>query len=260
MIDLEKAKIFDEIVDRWRKIVVPFFTREPNNKTAVSGFGSGFIAIYKGEHFLVTAKHVLDDALRYGTCAININNHVLLLQNMYFFTDPHNDLAFTPIGEALYKNKIETVPAIDLTKEGEVPKSLGYHLLIGYPASKNKLEPRWNKVNRMLYSFTAEVNVAKKSLIKNISDPVVFDFDLNKQVDSSLKPTGQPPHPKGMSGGPALEVRFSGTQEEGYSYYVTLSGVLVEWHEKKRVIVAASTASLMKALDAAKTKYLKKIR
>ena len=88
MIDLEKAKIFDEIVDRWRKIVVPFFTREPNNKTAVSGFGSGFIAIYKGEHFLVTAKHVLDDALRYGTCAININNHVLLLQNMYFVSAP----------------------------------------------------------------------------------------------------------------------------------------------------------------------------
>lgn len=257
MIDLEKAKIFDDIVSRWRKIVVPFFTQKPNNKTAVFGFGSGFIAVYKGEHFLVTAKHVLDDALKHGTCAININDHVLLLQNMYFFTDPHNDIAFTPIEATLFTNKIETVPAIDLTKEGEISKSLGYHLLMGYPASKNILEPRWNKVNRMLYSFTAEVNAAKRSLIKNISDPVVFDFDPHKQLDSSLKPTGQPPHLKGMSGGPALEIRVSGTQEEGYRFCVTLSGVLVEWHEKKRVVVAASTASLMKSLEAAKTKYAK---
>ncbi|WP_206197470.1 hypothetical protein, partial [Pseudomonas viridiflava] len=79
MIDLEKAQIFDEVVERWRKIVVPFFTRERKSQTGVNVFGSGFMAVYKGVYFLVTAKHVVDDAIRYGTCAINVSDRVLLL-------------------------------------------------------------------------------------------------------------------------------------------------------------------------------------
>ncbi|WP_122412946.1 hypothetical protein [Pseudomonas viridiflava] len=257
MIDLEKAQIFDEVVERWRKIVVPFFTRERKSQTGVNVFGSGFMAVYKGVYFLVTAKHVVDDAIRYGTCAINVNDRVLLLKNISFFTDSDNDLAFAIIGDALSKNKVETILAINLTKEGKVSESFGYHLLLGYPASKNRLDPRWKRVNRMLYSFTAEANVAKKTLIKTVADPIVFDYDSKKQIDSFLKPAGQAPDLYGMSGGPALEVSFSGNDEDGYSFYVTLSGVLVEWHQNKRAIVAASNSSLINALEATVSKYIK---
>lgn len=255
-IDLHTAQIFDVLVERWRKIVVPFFTADPKSKTRAKGFGSGFMAVYKGVHFLVTAKHVLDDARRYGICAININDHALLLQNIYFFTDPQNDLAFAPIEETLINNKIKSILAIDLTKKSAALERLGYHLLMGYPASRNKLDPRWGKVDRMLLSITAEENAAKNILVKTISDPVIFDYDPKKQLDSSFKPTGQPPDLYGMSGGPALEVRFSRNEKEEYSFHVTLSGVLVEWHDNKRAIVAASNASLIKAFEAAASTYL----
>lgn len=173
-----------------------------------------------------------------------------------FFTDPKNDLAFAPIEDALIKNGVSSIFAIDLTSKNYALERTGYHLLMGYPASKNKLDPRWGKVDRMLLSITAVENAEKKSQIKAISDPIVFDFDPKKQLDSFFKPTGQPPHPYGMSGGPALEVRFSNTAGEGFGLYVTLTGVLVEWHENKRAIVAASSESLIKAFEAAASNNL----
>ena len=249
--NLTTVEIFDALAERWQNIVVPFLTNGKKSRTGARGFGSGFMATYRGVHFLVTAKHVLDETIRHGTCAININDHVLLLENMDFFTDPDNDLAFTPIQDALLRNKVERVLAIDLTPGFEVRESLGYHLLMGYPASKNKLDSRWGKVDRTLLSITAQKSEAEHPWVKKISDPVVFNYDPKKQIDSTFQPTGQPPQPYGMSGGPALEVRFSGTYEEGYSFFVTLSGVLVEWHENKRAIVAASSDSLLRAFEAA---------
>jgi hypothetical protein len=51
-----------------------------------------------------------------------------------------------------------------------------------------------------------------------------------------------------MSGGPALQLhvsRFSGNE---YRFYVRLSGVLVEWKKKEKVVLAASAACLREAL------------
>lgn len=248
---LNSAQVFDDLVGRWQKIVIPFLASAKNSRTGAIVFGSGFMTTYRGKYFLVTAKHVLDDVMRHGTCAINVNGHVLLLEDLRFTIDHDNDLAFAPIEEALFRNKVERVFVIDLTPGSPVRESLGYHLLMGYPATKNKLDPRWGKVDRMLLSITAKKNEAKHLWVKNISDPVVFDYDPKKQFDSASQPAGQPPQPYGMSGGPALEVRFSWAEEVGFSLYVTLSGVLVEWHENKRAIVAASSGDLLRAFEAA---------
>jgi hypothetical protein len=245
----DSVEFIDELVKRWGQLVIPFFSSNPKSKTGAIGFGSGFLVRFSGKHYLVSALHVINDALAHGTVVLNIKGKGIVLENLEFFIDSDNDIAAAPIDEFLIRNGINSVPAVELDNEKSSFEPLGFHLLMGYPGTKNKLDTKWNKVDRKLYSITAEICSAEPEVNTEISDHVLFNFDPKNQVDSNLKPAGKPPQLYGMSGGPAFEIHAKRVSEDELKFYVRLVGVLVEWHQNKKVVIAAKKEALTSLLQ-----------
>lgn len=170
-----------------------FFSSNPKSKTGANGFGSGFLVRFLGSHYLVSALHVVENALEHGTVVVNINGKGIVLENIGFFKDSDNDIAAAPIDEFLIRNGINSVPAVELDNENTSFEPIGYHLLMGYPGTKNKLDTRWNKTERKLYSIIAQICSEETDVNTDISDTVLFEFDTKALVDSNLKPAGKPP-------------------------------------------------------------------
>jgi len=84
----------------------------------------------------------------------------------------------------------------------------------------------------------------------DIQDRAVFTYNPKRMVDSYFNRISNPPNLHGMSGGPALEVRAMLMSEDEIKLHVRLAGVLVEWHQKQKVVVAAETHSLLRLLEA----------
>ncbi|MEZ7493373.1 trypsin-like peptidase domain-containing protein [Pseudoalteromonas distincta] len=249
----DSVDFIDELVKSWGGLVVPFFSSNPKSKTKVNGFGSGFLVRFSGSHYLVTALHVINDALSHDTVVLNIKGKGIVLENLKFFIDSDNDIAAAPIDEFLMRNGINSVQAVELDNEKTSFKPSGFHLLMGYPGSKNKLDTKWDKVDRKLYSFTAKICSAAPNVNTEISDHVLFDFDPKDQVDSNFKSVGKPPHLYGMSGGPAFEIHQKRVSEGELKFYVRLTGVLVEWHQNKKVVIAAKKEALTNLLQSNKS-------
>lgn len=243
------AEFIDEIARRWGRVVVPFFTNHPKRKAAARGFGSGFIASYRGVPFLVTAKHVIEQALEEDCCVINVDGRGIILENLPFHIDRGNDLAFTPMDRIFNEAGLATVQTIDLERGDDGSEAWGYHLLLGYPGTKNKLEREWGKVNRQLLSLTLEPAHTEKEVNSDIEDPILFDFHPKQQVDSFFNRVQQPPDLHGMSGGPTFELRMIIPFKGQLNFHMRLSGVLVEQHPRQGVIVAATAKSLVRAIE-----------
>jgi len=237
------VEYIDQIVRRWGRVVVPFF-RPGKSKTAAHVFGSGFLAYALGRHWLVTALHVIEDVLSLDACVINVAGHGIVLERVPFFPDRENDLAFAPIDRLLSTHDIKAIPVIDLEREESEASPLGYH-----PATKNELDPRWGKIDRQLLSLTAELAPTGTLVPTEIRNPVLFAYEPKVQVDSLLNRIGPPPALQGMSGGPTLELRATRLSEEEFRFHPRLSGVLVEWRRKERIIVATSATRLREALS-----------
>jgi len=241
------VEYIDEIVRRWGRIVVPFFRNYGKSKTAAHGFGSGFVARVRGKHWLVTALHVVDDAIRADACVFSLCGKGVVLEHMAFFPDKANDLAFAPLERILMQHRFARVPAIDLDAEDDGTAEVGYHLLMGYPASKNRLDLKFDELERRLHSVTAERIQHQEDIATNVREPVFFRYDQKAQVDSFFHPL-QPPGLHGMSGGPALELRASRFFGNEYRFHIKLSGVLLEWKKQQKVVVAASAVRLRESL------------
>ena len=171
--EADSVEFIDELVKRWGRLVVPFFSNNPKSKTGANGFGSGFLVRFSGSHYLVSALHVINDALSHGTVALNIKGKGIVLENLEFFIDSDNDIAAAPIDEFLMRNGINSVAAVELDNEKTSFEPLGLHLLMGYPGTKNKLDTNWNKVDRRLYGISAELCSAAPDVNTEVSDHVL---------------------------------------------------------------------------------------
>jgi hypothetical protein len=246
-LDENSAQFIDDVVQRWGRIVVPFFRNYSKSKTAAHGFGSGFLARFNGKHWLVTALHVLEEALRADACVFNLLGRGIVLEHMAFFPDKPNDLVFAPLEGILMQQGFPAVPAIDLDADNEGTDEFDYHLLMGYPASQNRLDTKFDELDRRLLSITAEKAVDALTVGSGITDAVLFTYDPKHLVDTTFD-RAQPPGLHGMSGGPALELRMTRFPGNEYRFYVRLAGVLAEWKKSQRIVVAASASALREAI------------
>lgn len=252
------VEFIDEMVKRWGRVVVPFFSSGENSRAGANGFGTGFLVRFNSKHYLVTAMHVVEDALGCSACAINICGVGVGLKDIFFYRDKENDLAVADLDEFLVNNGFDSIPSIDLDNEHTSFKPLGFYLLMGYPGTKNKLEPRWGKINRNLYSITTEKLGSNIGINTDIGVPILFEYDPKNQIDSNLKSAGRPPELYGMSGGPALELHAKYISEDELRFYVRLTGILVEWHKRKKIIVAVCKNKLIDLIERLEELRIKK--
>jgi hypothetical protein len=245
------VEFIEDFARRWSRTVVPFFAQTNEFNPVVQGFGSGFLLRAKNEHWLVTALHVVRDAARHGQFVIVVDGKGIVLSKVPFVFDEINDLAVAPMDQLLREHEFVSVAAIDISPPPDQSSPLGFTVLLGYPASKNQFHLRFGAVDRYLLSLTVERAVPDASVETTLADPVLFGYHSSGLLDSQFKRTGQAPGLHGMSGGPALELRATRVSVEEYRFSSRLSGVLVEWHRTRRIVVAASVECLRALLNKA---------
>lgn len=248
------AAWIDEIAEKWKVTVVPFLSNI-NNSKSIFIFGTGFIVEFDKSHYLVTALHVLTDAKEYENVVIKINETSVLFENLVFYCDKENDIAITNIANLIEKNNIESIFPIQLNKDYSLYSSLDTYLFMGYPSSKNELQPKYNKYDKNIYSFTTHLLDKVPKISTSIMAPIYFKFDIRKFINSELKKSGRAPIPRGMSGGPVFEL-MQRTNNENIIGSPRLKGILVEWHKDAGIIVATSYTKLLDLLREEKNRII----
>ncbi len=248
----ESLDFIDALLPDLEKIMIPFFSPSVKSPKGADGFGSGFLATYNGRRYLVTALHVVEDVAHYGTCAIRINEKAILLEKVKFSINKDNDLAFALIDDLLNRNNVNDAVFIDLdfSADPDTVKT-DHHLLLGYPETKNRIAPKWNKTDILLLSITANPANPDLKIKTPILKRILFKYDTKKLINSDLTIANQPPKLQGMSGGPSLEMRVARFAKDKLEVSILVSGVLVEWHKNEKIVVAASVDSLRTAMDLA---------
>lgn len=242
-------EFIDRLIERWGKILIPFFAKDPKSEFGMQSFGSGFIAKYRSQYFLVTALHVVLRAIKEDACAVVIGDEVVSLQFVSFAKDTANDLAALELGQMSFSGSKSTFAAVDLDSDTAQWHSTELHMLCGYPSSKNRLNPRLGKKDLRILSITAERTEHYRNDQIKVADPIWFKYERKKQINSAGDKADPPPDLWGMSGGAALKIVAKHLSSEEIRYSVTLAGVLLEWHKNDHIIASANVKSLKILLD-----------
>ncbi|MBW9335680.1 hypothetical protein FEE59_19385 [Herbaspirillum sp. RU 5E] len=241
---LKLYQTIDGTVANIRPTVVPLYSRDEGTKIAGTGFGSAFILHVDDQLYLVTAMHVLSEwyeLIRLNKPVVGfINDKACVMHKLEFLTSKEFDLAVALLSEAwLDEAGVSDIRAIPLLQDIQnVPT--GVYLAMGCPSSRNVIRPEYNKHNRTVHSLT--VSPAPTPKASGIANGLGFGYDPKNSVNSEGKNLGGRVDLHGMSGGPVFELAFSahlgGT-------IPMLTGVLCEWHEIERKIVASPLEAVL---------------
>lgn len=227
--------IVDMLVEKWSPVIVPLYGQSSCTFDEFFGLGSAF---------LVAAKHVLDDIVAHEVVAMNLAGKPILIRWLGFKFSREHDLAVAELSDPWLINEgLKKIIKIPLIREDRWDR-IGVYLLAGYPASSNKLKPRYKQTNRKLFSITA--NLHPNEVESNIKNAITFYYNPKKAVNSeNINPGGKPPL-YGMSGGPVFEVVFNRHTNQ---YSVVVAGVLCECKKEKRAIVAAPASAVIELIE-----------
>ena len=237
--------ILTELATTWANITVPLYASIPNTLSDYAVFGSGFLVTYEDRRYLVTAKHVVDEIQRAGLVGINVAGKGAVADNLIFKVSKRHDLAIAQITNYwIRNNKLSKVVCIPLVREESWSRTEVF-LLAGYPASRNRLQPAYDKTDLRYFCISALPH--SKEISSSIVDSISFGYDEKKIVNSALiNPGGKPPL-HGMSGGPALRVIVN---PKSRRISVEVAGVLCEWKKGERAIVAAPVSAIFELIEA----------
>ncbi len=126
----------------------------------------------------------------------------------------------------------------------------GFYSFMGYPEALNEPLPHWDgerttyTVQRHIVSFRVQraENCDYRRVRCTIQQNFVGVFDHRALIDSGALTVARGPHPCGISGG---AVFYLGTADDIFHGRgnVRLAGIGTEYHDRKRLIVAANSAS-----------------
>ncbi|MBA8735342.1 hypothetical protein [Chromobacterium violaceum] len=232
------------IAEKYLSCMVSFF-HEDNGGTNFSGFGSGFLVRHNKEMFIATAEHVISDAVKEYRSKIiaNINHKFLSLNTCKYCQSANHDLAVFHLSKDFIKNNnLEFDVFFDASTDfSSEPNSCLFSLLMGYPYTKNQTIA-YKRQKKFLFSITSSLSTDKET-VTSIINPLIFEFDKEKVLNSEGTQRTNPPHLKGMSGGVALGLYPSDNTEKGL-LKAMVQGVLVEWDQENKIVVASSISKL----------------
>lgn len=238
----DSLHFIDEMVVRWSKVIIPFFSVHPSQPDQYRTYGTGFLIFYQKRFYLVTAMHVVEAGLELPVRTIIVNGVAMSLENIVFHHDKANDVAIAQMNDFFIQHGLsENLAAIMIGDEKPEYIDTEDYLLMGYPGTQNMIKPRYDKRDRKLWSITAPRYSGNRPADHSIASPIIFDYCKRKLVNSELKTFGDGPHVHGMSGGPAFRLQYKELEDGGFKLNVKLQGVLAEWHKNGRQIIAASS-------------------
>lgn len=243
----------DEIIRRWSKCSVPLFiehvTESGRRNNSLDSLGSGFFVCHRGHTFLVTAAHVLDGLDPNRELVMSVNGVGVPLNGIPFRGYREKDLAFALLDSAtLNKHGVQSVNYVPMEAEDESCYLPILWIAIGYPGSRNGLNPRVGKNNINIYGASFYEKLEKPSALANIRNPIGYKFDKKAAVNTKGKSTN-PLSFQGTSGGPILEVIARIDEAGGYTWCCRLDGILLGWYNKEKEVIAARANDLKDLLD-----------
>ncbi len=210
------------------------------------GVGTGFFLMEKGKAYLVTASHVLDCAFQYKQVVAKIFGEPVYLHGLYFASDPTLDVSVTLLPKNwLNSHGIDEIFAPSAIKLPPSYEGTGQYVILGFPASMNKIDLRWQSDSPKAAWFTAlrtVPNIARTT----IPSSLCLSYD-----PKDFRGGGRsPPALQGMSGGPVWEIISRRITDSTIGLSLYPQGVLCEWHKGHKTIVASTIGSVIKTIHA----------
>lgn len=247
--EFRPLELVDNVVNRWAKIVVPIYIRDPNSNHRVLGYGSAFIVERNRAAFLVTVLHVLVGIKDGEALLANIGGKAVLLNGLSFVTSAEDDLAVAFLDPSwVEKQKLERVFSLPLDAPAPSWKRFDIFVLLGYPGSRNKLNKNTNDVDRRLFSYSSSQRIENPQASTHIRNPVAFHFDKKAVTDTDENKINVGAF-NGNSGGPVLEVR---ARNDGYGTIklsTSLAGVFVGWDKHHKELLCIRPEIVKELID-----------
>ncbi|WP_065260084.1 serine protease family protein [Pseudomonas bananamidigenes] len=243
----------DEVIKKWGQCTAPLFIEQVSKSGKITGaadlIGSSFFAARRGHYFLVSAAHVFDDQNPLRKFGVNVNGKGALLNGIPIVRCKIDDIAVALLPEAWFSYaKIERLKAVPLDDSVTHYSPIGIWVAIGYPASKNGLNPRLNKTQIVTHGTSFTDRIERPSAKSHISNPVGFRFDKKRVINTKMEPAN-PPCFSGTSGGPVFEVLAAVDNHGSFRWKCHLEGVFLGWHNREKEAHAARVQPLKNLMD-----------
>lgn len=243
----------DEIIKKWGQCTAPLFIEQVSQSGKITGaadlIGSSFFAVRRGMYFLVTAAHVFDGQDPKRQFGVNVNGKGALLNGTPFVRCFVDDIAIAPLHEDWFiRAGIDRLKAVPLDDMKTSYSPIGLWVTMGYPGSKNGLNPRLNMTQIVTHGTSFTERIERPTAKSHIANPVGFRFDKKHVIDTRMKSTN-PPSFSGTSGGPVFEVLADVDFDGSLRWKCRLEGVFIGWHKIEKEALAARVQPLKDLMD-----------
>jgi hypothetical protein len=236
-----------------KRFVVPIYGF--NHKRDPFVRGSGIIVFFEEEYYLVSAKHVFDQARRGGGVLLHssLGNfdgvsgpQMLTGKGLELEESDQSDIGIVKLNHKVSKppylayqgdRLIMDLDAIDegFLQSSQTPREGILFSVLGYPETKNKFNHARRYMPSEMYGCSGRSpNVEAYDRLKvNERNNILFGFDrflnLEKREAANVFP-----EPEGMSGGPIFNIYKDSREDDGFGFF--LVGILTKQHPKERLM------------------------
>ena len=224
---------------------------QPNHKRLPVPAGSGVLFRVGQRRFLLSASHVFDPALPEVPIHAVTPGGFVALSRVRWRTRPitsdgiadRTDLSIVPLGDTLADQwascRFLELDDIDPYGESEELEPATGFLAIGYPNTKQPRIAQGGFYSPFAHHFLTHREPIEQDNILGANPElhIAVGFDPRDFVGQVTVP--QLPHPLGMSGGGLWRIANAVTTERPHAKLV---GVLIEYHERVRIILATRVA------------------
>ena len=245
---ISNAEIVDKLVAEFRRAVVFFLSPKANSRIQYESVGSGFIALHQDSIFLVTAYHVITSINERPSTVALIANKAIDISNLAFIGNEDSDIAVAHLDvqwatrSGLIDAAHRSVPSIPLSPTLDKYGSLRTYFFMGYPASKNEFRKNGKDSSHHLQAYSLT------QIIRSSDREIALTFDIENMTNTEGEPSN-PPHLKGISGGPIFEVFQHLSPDVGPMFRVKLIGSIASWNKRSKEIAGGSKESIMNCVD-----------
>lgn len=221
---------------------------DPNSGEQV---GSGLRAVLNGRRVIITARHVIEDAMRYPhqfALSAGFGHRPYLVQGK-IDSDPVGDLAIYNLPEDFPSD----TPEIRFWPEERVQRSseriaTDFLFVHGFPGRRSRFFRFMNGLASRSLPYGAMQRLEPlTAALQPHEFAMEFDPTTVRGLDSESDATIDP---RGLSGSPVWRIGISGRAREEWSPALSVVvGFLTQWRQEDRVLIATSAERLSEMVN-----------
>lgn len=243
----------EKIIQNLGCYVVPILTKVPHTTRNFQTIGSGVIVGKNNRTFLTTARHVANSLIEDRPHVVKIYDKIVKLDQLAFYNSETSDLAIAELfDEWLIAKQLLSINRYDIERSFDNLQATKEMFVMGYPATKNKIEPALEKTKLCLFSLVLKQSDCPNSNTKIVA-PLLLEFQRNNLISTERKPYGKPPKLNGISGGGIFELLEEYINEVNGDTVVKqalmLRGIVSECREAENHIVGASVDAVNELIN-----------